>query len=196
MKYIVLILSLAFLLFTGCGNETEPSSPPATISISVQSMDLWHRGVSAFQTGDNAAAIAYYDRAIEADRNNFHAYADKGLALSLDGDYNEGEKYLHEAVEIAPDSPAVRYNMAMHYKLQGKNDAALAEFEKVLATESQHAWSLYGIATIYADRGDTETALAYLAKAVKAEPAVKETARTQDHFREFHDLPRFREIVK
>lgn len=193
-KYMALCLGAALLL-SGCGQEAADPAKPATVTIAMTSMDAWHRGVTAYQAGKTNEAIAYYDKAIQADANNFHALSDKGIALALEGDYQGAKPYLMKALEIAPKSAAVHYNLAMYHKLQGHLDEALHEFETVLQTDPQNAWSLYGIATIHADRGNEKDALAYLARAIEADISVRDAARTQDHFAAYHDHPQFRQLV-
>lgn len=197
MRNLVILLS-CLLLLSGCtSTQSNPPTKPSaeTHSIAMASMDAWHRGVTAFQKGDTQHALAYYDQAIAKDANNFHAYADKGLLLSLEGDYAQGDAALQKALQIAPENAAVHYNLAMHYKLQGQLEKSLQEFTTVLQKEPKHTWSLYGIATIYADRGDDSKALDYLAQAIATDPQVRDTARTQDHFARFHDNARFRQLV-
>lgn len=193
----LLIFSLCICLLGGCQPQAPTASPapPKTVPVRTASMDAWHRGVTAAQAGHRNEALAAYDRAIETDGNNFHALADKGLLLSMEGRYEEGESYLHRALAIAPDSIAVHYNYAIHWKLQQQLTKAADEFHIVLASEPHHPWSLYGLATIYADQGQTDIALDYLAQAVAAAPACADAARVQDHFAAMHDLPRFQHIV-
>ncbi len=196
MNYLSVILSLCLVgALAGCQADVAAPPKPATVSIRTASMDAWHRGVTAAQAGRHDDALAAYTNAIDIDDRNFHALADKGLLLSLEGRYQEGESYLTRALAIAPDSIAVHYNCAIHYKLQDRLDEAADEFRFVLAAQPQHAWSLYGLATIAADRGDTEPALQYLAQAVAADAATAEAARTQAHFDGMRDLPRFRALV-
>lgn len=194
----ILLLATLVGILSGCDAPPatqQANRPPATVAIRTVSMDAWHRGVTAAQAGRNDEALAAYDRAIEADENNFHALADKGLLLSLEGRYAESESYLSRALAIAPDSIAVHYNCAIHHKLQGHLDRAADEFRIVLAAQPKHPWSLYGLATIYADRGETDPALDYLEQAVKADPATADAARTQEHFAAMRELPRFQTIV-
>lgn len=47
----------------------------------------------------------------------------------------------------------------------------------------------------YADRGETEPALNYLERAMAADPTVADAARSQDHFRLFHENARFQKLV-
>ena len=68
-------------------------------------------------------------------------------------------------------------------------------FEKVLEKDPSNTWSVYGIATIYADQGDDTKALDWLEKAIKIDPSVKAVAAEQDHFERFHNNMRFKTLV-
>ena len=85
--------------------------------------------------------------------------------------------------------------MAMVYKLQGQLNESKQWFEKVLEKDPSNTWSVYGIATIYADQGDDMKALDWLEKAIKIDPSVKAVAAEQDHFERFHNNERFKQLV-
>ena len=141
-------------------------------------------------------AETHFTEAIKAAPQDYHAYADRGLVRALDERYEEARSDLTRASDLAPGMPTVEYNWAMYYKLQGQLDGAFAHFQNVLKKEPKNAWTLYGIATIYADRGETDPALDYLERAIAANPAVADAARAQDHFRSFHENARFQKLVQ
>ena len=85
--------------------------------------------------------------------------------------------------------------MAMVYKLQGQLNESKQWFEKVLEKDPSNTWSVYGIATIYADQGDDTKALDWLERAIKIDPSVKSVAAEQDHFERFHNNERFNHLV-
>ena len=85
--------------------------------------------------------------------------------------------------------------MAMVYKLQGQLNESKQWFEKVLKKDPSNTWSVYGIATIYADQGDDTKALDWLEKAIKIDSSVKAVAAEQDHFERFHNNARFKTLV-
>jgi len=60
--------------------------------------------------------------------------------------------------------------------LQGQLNESKQWFEKVLEKDPSNTWSVYGIATIYADQGDDTKALDWLEKAIKIDPSVKAVA--------------------
>ena len=73
--------------------------------------------------------------------------------------------------------------MAMAQKLAKHYDESIFYFQKVLAADPKNTWSLYGIATNYADKKDKANALSYLEKAMALDPEhVRREAMRQDHF--------------
>jgi len=64
-----------------------------------------------------------------------------------------------------------------------------------LEKDPSNTWSVYGIATIYADQGEDTKALDWLEKAIKIDPSVKAVAAEQDHFERFHNNRRFKTLV-
>ena len=197
MSYLLVILLC--LCLSGCGQDAPPPAPTAATNAEQtipQPPTAWREGVTSMQAGDYAAAETHFTEAIKAAPQDYHAYADRGLVRALDERYEEARSDLTRASDLAPGMPTVEYNWAMYYKLQGQLDGAFAHFQNVLKKEPKNAWTLYGIATIYADRGETDPALDYLERAIAANPAVADAARAQDHFRSFHENARFQKLVQ
>lgn len=195
MSYLLVILLC--LCLSGCGQDAPPA-PTATTNAEQtipQPPPAWREGVTSMQAGDYAAAETHFTEAIKVAPQDYRAYADRGLVRALAERYEEARNDLIHASDLAPGMPAVEYNWAMYYKLQGQLDDALTHFQNVLKKEPKNAWTLYGIATIYADRDETEPALNYLERAIAADPAVADAARAQDHFRSFHENTRFQKLV-
>ena len=195
MPYLFVILLC--LCLSGCGQDAPPAPTAATNAAQTvpQPPPALREGVTSMQAGNYAAAETHFTEAIKVAPQDYRAYADRGLVRALDGRYEEARNDLTRASDLAPGIPAVEYNWAMYYKLQGQLDDALTHFQNVLKKEPKNAWTLYGIATIYADRGETEPALNYLERAMAADPTVADAARSQDHFRLFHENARFQKLV-
>ncbi len=195
MSYLLVILLC--LCLSGCGQEAPPALPAATNAEQTvpQPPTAWREGVTNMQAGNYAAAETHFTEAIKDAPQDYRAYADRGLVRALDARYEEARNDLTRASDLAPGIPAVEYNWAMYYKLQGQLDDALAHFQNVLKKEPKNAWTLYGVATIYADRGETDPALDYLERAIAADPTVVDAARSQDHFRSFHENARFQKLI-
>lgn len=151
---------------------------------------------TAFQQGDYPHCIELAEKTIQMNPTNYVAYSLLGVAEALQGDTQQGLTDTTHAYELQPRYIANFYNMAMVYKLNGQLQDARLWFERLLVTDPAHTWSLYGIATIYADTHNHDQALAYLKRAIDTDPTVKEVARTQDHFAAFHGDPAFERLVQ
>jgi tetratricopeptide (TPR) repeat protein len=102
---------------------------------------------------DYAYALAEDGRALEkalrlarraiAIKSNVGAYHDThGWVLYKLGRYDEALRELRFAVQIAPDTPELRYHLAAVYAKLGRTEDALVELEKALALRPGHEPSL------------------------------------------------------
>lgn len=214
-SYFFICLAVACTIITaGCSPssheaETVPQqhSQPETSSaplIKAESEEFCKEGMAAYSRFEYDAAIAAYDKAIQADKNNYQALSGKGIALAMRGN-NSGSKSdvaagiaaIQKALAIWPNYVPAFYDLALAYKINGQYDDAIVYFEKVLASDPNNTWSYYGIATIYGDKGDVEHAVAYLKKAAALDKEnVLEAARTQAHFDSIRRDPAFRALTE
>ena len=154
-------------------SQIQKAQPPA---IQPDSESLSAEGLKAYQQFEYDKAIAFYDKAIDADHNNYKAYSGKGIAMAMRGNAT-GNK--------ADVSSGIAYIQKALY------------FQKVIDAEPDNTWSYYGIATIYGDQGQAKEAIAYLKKAIALDPQnVKEAARTQSHFDKIRSNADFQALVQ
>lgn len=213
MKYCALCL-VSLLVLPGCAPE-EPSHssapqpapvssasapvptkavPPAVPEASAQ---LSREALSAYGAGSNAQALALCEKALAASDANYEALALQGLIMAFDGAPGEGAALIERALALYPDYVQGYYDLAMAQKLGGRYEASIASFRRVLDADPQNVWSLYGIATNYADLRDRERALSYLRQAAALDPAhVKPEAAAQDHFQWLHGDAEFDALVR
>ena len=159
-------------------------------SISAESERFCQEGLAAYGRFEYDAAIAAYDKAIQADGRNYQALSGKGVALAMRGnetgshqDVADGIASIQKALALQPDYVPAFYDLALAYKIDGQYDKSISYFQKVLAADPNNTWSYYGIATIYGDKGDAKNAVVYLKKAAALDKEnVLEAARTQSHF--------------
>lgn len=79
-----------------------------------------------------------------------------------------------EANRILQRSPAdvlTRYRLAFALYFAGQKDAARLQFERIVALEPNHSWSLGYLGYAYMDRGDLNRAIALWERGVKVDPA-------------------------
>lgn len=104
-------------------------------------------------------------------------------ALAVDairsGRFEEARRGLESALTLAPDHPDILYNLALVDLRQGRSDAALAGFERVLALERTRpeglarelkSQALNNVAVLYFARGDYEVARTAIEDALKLVP--------------------------
>lgn len=213
MKYCALCL-ISLLVLPGCAPE-EPSyssapqpapvsSAPAPVptkavppAIPEASAQLSREALAAYGAGSNAQALALCEKALAASDANYEALALQGLITAFDGAPDEGTALIEQSLALYPDYVQGYYDLAMAQKLGGRYEASIASFRRVLDADPQNVWSLYGIATNYADLRDRERALSYLRQAATLDPAhVKPEAAAQDHFQWLHGDAEFDALVR
>lgn len=214
MKYAAIFLASALAL-GGCAPE-EPavpsavpqpaaeSSAPAPVPakavppvVPEASAALSREALAAYGAGDSAQALALCEEALAASEDNYEALALKGLLTAFESSPEEGAALIGRALALYPDYVQGAYDMAMALKLGGHYEESISYFRRVLDADPQNVWSLYGIATNYADLRDRERALRYLREAIRLSPEeVKPEAAAQDHFQWLHGDPEFDALVQ
>lgn len=73
-------------------------------------------------------------------------------------------------LQRAPNDILMRYRLAFALYFSGQKDATRKEFEKIVALEPNHSWSLGYLGYTYADAGDLDRAIALWERGVKVDP--------------------------
>lgn len=165
--------------------------------ISPTSETLFQKAEEAYLGGEEKRALRLAEEAIATDETNYKAYSLKGLLLSLDGQPDAGAAEIQKALLLNPSYIQGYYEMGLAKKLGCRYEEAIPYFQRVIDVDPANIWSLYGIATCYADMRNREKALAYLKEAIKSGgDAVKDAAREQDHFAWLREDDAFKRLVR
>jgi predicted Zn-dependent protease len=92
--------------------------------------DLWSMLQLAFEylkRSDNAQAKTWAEKAAQADPGSFVAHKALGQALLELGDTEGAIKHLERGVQLAKDSPALRFQLAKAYQKAGRTADAQRE---------------------------------------------------------------------
>jgi serine/threonine protein kinase len=81
-----------------------------------------------------------------------------------DKDYSEALDLFNSVLELGPDDPDVRFNIATILKEQGKTEEALQEFEKVIVLDEENPQSYKQLGEIFEQKQDLEKGVFYYKK--------------------------------
>lgn len=212
MKRIVTGLCILFsmFLFSACAPWEAPVRDSGMRSgqearepqkkeheISSASETLFKKAEEAYLGGDRKQSLHLAEQAIVSDEKNYKAHSLKGLLLAFDGQPNAGAAEIQKALLLNPSYIQGYYEMGLAKKLGCRYEEAIPYFQRVIDVDPANIWSLYGIATCYADMRNREKALAYLKEAIKSGgDAVKDAAREQDHFAWLREDDAFKRLVR
>ena len=143
--------------------QPQASSPsPKTYD----ALELVKQGQKLNSEGKQDEALALYDRALQLSPNLFQADLAAGIALDLQGKYQQARQRLAKAIEEAPPASKVQAlrTMAVSYAFEHNADEA-AKYERQ-AFDTQYNANQYAdaagtaneLARIYLESGDTDNA--------------------------------------
>jgi tetratricopeptide (TPR) repeat protein len=167
MKIRLFLLSyvlVAFLLSAVLVCAQPQASPPSAKTD--DALELVKQGQKLNSEGKQDEALALYDRALQLSPNFYPADLAAGIALDLQGNYQQARQRLAKAIEEAPPASKVQAlrTMAVSYAFEHNTDQA-AKYEQQ-AFDSQYsakqladaAGTADELARIYLESGDTDNA--------------------------------------
>jgi len=126
------------------------------------------------------AAYALCEKALAIDPNNVRALVVSGnkfwwpaaLGLSSDpkGDFERADQLVSKALALDPDDPWAHSLKGWIAMSQGRNNDALAEFERALALDPSWADGDVGLGWVYLRLGEFDKSIEYLDKAIRLSP--------------------------
>lgn len=125
--------------------QAQPSAPVTPSGPSLEARSHIKQGFAYIAAAKSASSRTNYDENIENAVNEFSqaiakepgyadAYSNRAVAYMQQKKFNKAHEDLKKAVELAPKSPAVHYNLASLYSLKGDIDLALDEIDSSLAS--------------------------------------------------------------
>ena len=126
------------------------------------------------------AAFALCEQALAIDRNNVRALTVLGgkflmpamLGLSSDpkGDFERADELESKALALDPDDPWAHSQKGWIALSQGRNDEAVADFERALALDPSWADGDVGLGWTHLRLGEFDKSVEYLDKAIRVSP--------------------------
>jgi len=164
--WVTLAALFPICLIPATAQTSKPASPQASQSKQDDAVELVKQGEKLAGEGKSDEAMALYERALQIDPDLYQAQLFMGVALDLQGNYDEARKHLSKAIDLAAPQAAVQplRVMAVSYAFQCNTDKA-AEYER-RAFDLQYKWNKLTdaagtadeLARIYLECGDLDNA--------------------------------------
>lgn len=131
-------------------------------------------GIRLMQGGQEAQALKEFRRASEIGSSVERALALNNLGLHA---FNQGQvdtalTYWERAIDLQPESPTVRYNLALLYENKGRLDQAVAQYREIVRLDPNQAQALNNLAWLLAQNPATAAEATGLAeRSVRVDPS-------------------------
>ncbi|CAN5645373.1 hypothetical protein BH18VER1_BH18VER1_05560 [soil metagenome] len=171
--------SVGFLIFlAGCALDLPPGWQKGTAAFACLAM-MTLSARSAMRSTDWANAETFYTRTVAAGGSSVRVCVNLGLIYARRGENERAEKIFRRALQIEPDDPIARNNLADVLSRQGKREEAERMFaasnDASVETRKEHprSWiAAVNVARLRFARGDKAGALAVLEKAHRDYPGI------------------------
>ncbi len=133
------------------------------------------------ERGANKQAAWHFSEAVRIWPSFSDAYSDFGLALSLQGKFQEALVYSKKAVELNPSSERMQYNLARLYARMGSNDMARIEFRHFLKAFPDSRLGTLSLAELLLATGEVKQAVGLLSDFLKNQSPSDEVLLALSH---------------
>ncbi len=106
-------------------------------------------GMALLSTGDQAGARKAFERELQSDPNNFVSNLHMGVLLREDQSNDAAMRYLRHALQIRPDDPGVRFQIASVELAQGDLPDATRDLESLVKDSPNFIEAHVSLATLY-----------------------------------------------
>jgi len=160
---------LGALLTMQAAPSSPPQTPPApeTAVLPPDDPAFWVKQARRLAVdGDLDAAIALYQKAIDAQPTSFEAHYGAGLALDLELRFADARTHLSKALELAPDDAKtqVMTALAVSYAFEGNAKESASFYQRVFDQETADgnfgaaAGTANALGRVYLETGDLANA--------------------------------------
>ena len=131
--------------------------------------------------GNLAAAIQYYERAIQIEPNDVERYNNLGNALAGQGNLREAVQRYEQAIQLKPDYAEAHYNLSVALAAQGKLGEAVRACEKAIQLRPDYAAAYNNLGNALAAQGKLLEAVQRYEQAIQLKPDYAEAYYNLGH---------------
>lgn len=158
-------------------------------------------GLTAYQRGDYATAIAEIGKAIAASPHQPDYHNNLGLSFRANGQPDMAVEAYRRALQLVPLDADVHNNLGNALHLLGKLDEAAASYREALRLDSTNSLALFNLGNVLYDRAEYEEAAQCFRRAVRLQPhdadthnnlgnALRELGRVEDAIASYREALR------
>lgn len=137
----------------------------------------YNSGLCYVQLGDTNNAIIRYKKAIELDSNYIMPVNNLGVLYQARKEFDNAQHYYEMALKIDPNAKTPVKNLGdlfimkgIYYSQLGDNLQAMNSYQKSMSYNSNNAFLLNNMASLYSSMNKFDSSLIYLKKAYQLEP--------------------------
>ena len=135
-----------------------------------QAFPLNNLGMLYFQRGDTDKAMAFFEKAIQADPDFFKPYMNLGSLFNLTGDNQKALAFLKRAAQINPYFPALHVALGKVYYETGDTRRAIEHCRRALELDPLDISAENNLGAIFLGSGEADQALTHLQRVLQMAP--------------------------
>jgi tetratricopeptide (TPR) repeat protein len=133
---------------------------------------LGYLGDRARATGDDAAAIASYRKALEILPDDPRVLANTGVTYSDAGDPAAAERYLRKSLAADPLQPVTLVNLGNALDARGDADGAVDAYQRALRLNPREPLAHFGLGKVALQRRNTARAIEMFGKTIELDASL------------------------
>jgi tetratricopeptide (TPR) repeat protein len=133
--------------------------------------NAWNNlGILSAREGDAAAAIDFFQRALQIDPAHVIALVNLGNAYRQQKEWGDAKKVLQRAFEVEPDDPEVNYSLGMVCAQLGESDRAYEYLKRAVELRPVYPEALNNLGVLYLRTRRPEEAVHSFEESIRVAP--------------------------
>jgi tetratricopeptide (TPR) repeat protein len=133
--------------------------------------NAWNNlGILSARAGDAAAAIEFFQRALQVDPAHLIALLNLGNAYRQQKEWAEAKKVLQQAFDLAPDDPEVNYSLGMVCAQLEESDRAYEYLRRAVSLRPVYPEALNNLGVLYLRKRRPEEAIHSFEESIRVAP--------------------------
>jgi tetratricopeptide (TPR) repeat protein len=129
-----------------------------------------HLGMIELQSGNLKYGIAFLEKALTSNPNEFYLLLNLGSALVNAGEFSKGMSNLDLAIKINPHLSSLHYNKAIALKGMNQYPAAIKSYQEAIKIDPLNVQAIFNLAFLYNEIKEFDLALNLYSQGIEIDP--------------------------